>query len=55
LAHLRVWVEADADVRFQRWVEREGSDENFGRWAAQEVDFYARERSPELADITVAN
>jgi cytidylate kinase len=55
VAHLRVWVEADADVRFQRWVEREGSDENFGRWAAQEVEFYARERSPELADITVAN
>ena len=55
VAHLRVWVEADADVRFQRWVEREGSDENFGRWAAQEVEFYARERSPELADVTVAN
>jgi hypothetical protein len=42
-------------VRYQRWLNREGSEENFGRWAAQEVEFYARERSTELADITVSN
>lgn len=55
LAHVRVWVESDEQVRFARWVEREGSDKNFGRWAAQEVEFYGRERSLELADFTVAN
>jgi cytidylate kinase len=54
-AQIRVWVESDAELRFKRWVEREGSDENFGRWAAQEVEFYSRERSPELADVVVAN
>jgi len=55
LADVRVWVEADDQVRYQRWLEREGSEVNFGRWAAQEVEFYARERSTELADFTVAN
>ena len=55
VADLKVWVESDSEIRFRRWVEREGSDENFGRWAAQEVEFYSRERSTELADVTVAN
>lgn len=54
-AQVKIWVEADDQVRYQRWLEREGSEENFGRWAAQEVEFYARELSPELADVTVAN
>jgi len=54
-AQLKIWVEADTQVRFQRWVEREGNDEFFGKWAAQEVEFYARERSTELADFTVSN
>lgn len=54
-AQIKIWVEADEQVRYQRWLEREGSEENFGRWAAQEVEFYARERSTELADLTVAN
>ena len=54
-ASIKVWVESDDQLRYQRWLEREGSEENFGRWAAQEVEFYARERSPELADVTVAN
>jgi uridine kinase len=54
-AQIKIWVEADDQVRYQRWLEREGSEQNFGRWAAQEVEFYARERSPELADVTVAN
>ena len=54
-ASIKIWVEADDQVRFQRWIEREGNDEFFGKWAAQEVEFYARERSTELADLTVAN
>ena len=54
-ASIKVWVEADESVRYQRWLEREGNDEFFGRWAAQELEFYARERSTELADVTVAN
>ena len=54
-AQIKVWVESDSEIRFKRWIEREGSDENFGRWAAQEVEFYSRERSPELADVVVAN
>lgn len=54
-ASLKIWVEASSEVRYQRWLEREGNDEFFGRWAAQEVKFYARERSTELADLTVAN
>ena len=54
-ASIKVWVEADSEVRYQRWLEREGNDEFFGRWAAQEVEFYSRERSAELADLNVAN
>jgi uridine kinase len=54
-SQIKIWVDAPDDVRYQRWLEREGSEENFGRWAAQEVEFYARERSTELADITVSN
>lgn len=54
-ADLRIWVESADPVRYQRWVEREGNDEFYGKWAAQEVEFYARERSTELADLTVSN
>lgn len=54
-SQIKIWVEAPDEIRYQRWLEREGSEENFGRWAAQEVEFYARERSTELADITVSN
>ena len=54
-ASIKIWVESDDQLRYQRWLEREGSEENFGRWAAQEVEFYARERSPEIADVTVSN
>ena len=54
-AQIKIWVESDNETRYQRWLEREGNDEYFGRWAAQEEEFYSRERSPELADLTVAN
>ena len=44
-----IWLEADEDVRLKRWIQREGQDDNFTMWAAQELDFYARERSKELS------
>ena len=54
-AAIKIWVNAPEAIRYQRWLEREGNADFFGRWAAQEVEFYARERSTELADLTVAN
>jgi uridine kinase len=52
-ADLRVWLEVDQAVRFDRWVKREGHkfDEQWPIWAAQELEFYAREKSAELADL----
>ena len=52
-ADLRVWLEVGEEVRHERWIKREGNDEYWGRWAAQEVEFYAREKSSDLADITL--
>ncbi|MEY3537345.1 MAG: hypothetical protein RL645_159 [Actinomycetota bacterium] len=54
-AHIRVWLELPEGVRHQRWLDREGNDEFWARWSAQEVEFYAREKSDELADIVAAN
>ncbi|MEY4449738.1 MAG: hypothetical protein RLZZ304_113 [Actinomycetota bacterium] len=54
-AHIRVWLEVPEGVRHQRWLDREGNDEFWARWSAQEVEFYAREKSDELADIVAAN
>lgn len=51
LADLTVWLEVDEETRYQRWLKREGNDEFFGRWAAQEVEFYGREKSAEIADL----
>lgn len=53
VADLSVWIEAGEDVRHQRWLERDGHafDEQWAPWAAQELDFYARERSAQIADL----
>jgi hypothetical protein len=51
VADISVWLEVDQAVRFERWVAREGNDEHWASWAAQEEDFYARERSAELAKV----
>ncbi len=48
-ADLSVWLEESEETRKQRWLGREGSDAHWAEWAAQELDFYARERSSELA------
>ena len=54
LANIRVWLEADETVRQNRWISRVGHDHDewWPIWAAQELEFYARERSPELADLS---
>lgn len=49
---IKVWLEVSEEIRHQRWLEREGSNDHWSEWAAQELDFYAREKSAELADIT---
>ena len=53
IAQLRVWLEVPEETRRERWVQRDGHkfDENWAPWAAQELDFYATERSAELADL----
>ncbi|MEY4437045.1 MAG: hypothetical protein RL100_509 [Actinomycetota bacterium] len=53
LANIRIWLEESEDVRHARWLEREGSNDHWAEWAAQELDFYAREKSQQLADITI--
>ena len=52
-ADLSVWLEVSEDIRRERWVNREGNDEHWASWSAQELDFYARERSHELAARTI--
>jgi len=55
-AHLTLWLDADEDTRQQRWVQRSGHDHDewWPIWAAQELEFYARERSAELAALVSA-
>lgn len=52
VAHLSIWLEVDEAIRRTRWLERDGDafNEYFEIWAAQELDFIAREKSPTLAD-----
>jgi len=51
VAHLSIWLEVDEAIRRTRWLERDGDafNEYFEIWAAQELDFIAREKSPTLA------
>jgi hypothetical protein len=51
LAQFKVWIETPEDVRHERWLAREGNDEHWAAWAAQELDFYAREQSLLLREI----
>ena len=50
LAQFKVWIETPENVRHERWLAREGNDEHWAAWAAQELDFYAREKSQALAE-----
>lgn len=51
VANLKIWLEASEAKRRSRWVEREGDDLKFDSWAASELDFYAREKSRQKADL----
>lgn len=55
VATKRVWVEAVADIRRERVLERDGevTGPHWQRWALQEDRFYALNRSRELADLVV--
>jgi len=57
LSSLRLWIEADSTKRRLRFSERDKGkfDEYWGFWAAQEEEFYASERSRELADLVIQN
>jgi uridine kinase len=55
-AQLKIWLEVDEELRHERWLARDGHqfDEFWALWAAQELEFYAVNRSAELADFTIA-
>lgn len=53
LAFLSIWLEADEATRRSRWIEREGNDAMFDGWAAQELDFYSKEKSRSLANFVI--
>jgi uridine kinase len=57
VAHLTVWLDVPEEIRKQRWLERDGHifDQYFDIWAAQELDFIAREKSPEFAQFGLAS
>ncbi len=54
ITSLTLWLEVDEETRRERWRLRDG--EKFmpfwDQWAAQELDFIAREKSPELANFS---
>lgn len=54
-AALRVWVDADEQVRHQRGIERDGEifAPHWERWAAQELKLFGPDRTAERADLTV--
>jgi uridine kinase len=54
-ASLRIWVDADADLRRERALARDGDTyrPHWERWARQEERFIARERPDLLADLRI--
>jgi uridine kinase len=52
-ANISIWLEASEETRRERWIQRERHLEKFDFWAAQELDFYAREKSQSLADLVI--
>ena len=54
-ADISIWLEASEETRRERWIQRERHLEKFDFWAAQELDFYAREKSQSLADLVIKN
>jgi pantothenate kinase len=52
-ADISIWLEASEETRRERWIQRERHLEKFDFWAAQELDFYAREKSQSLAELVI--
>jgi uridine kinase len=52
-ADISIWLEASEETRRERWIQRERHLEKFDFWAAQELDFYAREKSQSLAYLVI--
>ena len=52
-ADISIWLEATEEIRRERWLQRERHLDKFDFWAAQELDFYAREKSQSLADLVI--
>ncbi len=56
-ADITIWLEADQEVRRARLTDRQGPGDGDGSWiamwSAQEADFYAREKSDEIADLVI--
>jgi uridine kinase len=54
-AAVRVFVEADRELRMQRGIARDGEAyrPNWERWAAQEARLYAADGTRERADLVV--
>ena len=56
-ADVTIWLEADQAVRqariAARGAEGDGDGSWFAMWTAQEADFYAREKSDEIADLVI--
>ena len=52
-ANISIWLEASEETRRERWIQRERHLDKFDFWAAQELDFYAREKSQSLADLVI--
>ena len=52
---LRIWVEAPADLRLTRGLERDGTDmePQWRRWQQAEAALFAAERTRERADLRV--
>ncbi len=58
-ADITVWLEAAQAVRQARIATRntagDGDGSWFAMWTAQEADFYAREKSKEIAELIIEN
>jgi uridine kinase len=54
-AALRLWVDADPDVRMRRGIERDGETyrPHWQRWARQEAALFEADRTRERADVVI--
>lgn len=57
LADLRVWIDADAEVRKARFLERDNSkfERFWSTWSAQEDEFFESEKSQSLCEVEIRN